>query len=211
MKAPKDLNLSPEEGESLIERLEHDACTPEDRQLLVQVLRLYFWLLFALQESQLSLKRLRIIIFGKPKNKKRHKQVADSDGDSETSGAGEDGEGSDGHPDEPADAVTAELSEAGETNGEGGEGGKHPGRGRKGANAYVGAERVECHHEELAPGDRCPLCGHGTLYQLPPSRPIRIDGHAALSAIRYELERLRCSACGAVFKAKGPADAGAPK
>lgn len=78
MKAPQELNLSPEQGEALIERLEHDRCTPEDRQLLAQVLRLYFWLLFALQESKLSLKRLRAIIFGKPQ-KPREKRRATSD------------------------------------------------------------------------------------------------------------------------------------
>jgi hypothetical protein len=66
MKAPEDLYLSTEQGDALIERLEHDRCTPEDRQILVQVLRLYFWLLFALQESKLSLKRLRLLLFGKP-------------------------------------------------------------------------------------------------------------------------------------------------
>jgi hypothetical protein len=40
---------------------------------------------------------------------------------------------------------------------------------------------------------------------------IRIDGNALLSAIRYELEKLRCSACGEVFTAPMPADAGAEK
>ncbi len=94
MKAPKDLNLSPEEGESLIERLERDACTPEDRQMLVQVLRLYFWLLFALQESQLSLKRLRTIIFGRPQ-KPRGKR-------SEHSGEGDNAEDSEPHASERA-------------------------------------------------------------------------------------------------------------
>jgi len=209
MKAPEDLNLSSEQGDALIERLEHDACTPEDRQILVQVLRLYFWLLFALQESKLSLKRLRIMLFGK--SKKRRKRDADSDGDSGASSAGDDSGDSDRQAGEPADAATAEPSEAGETDGEAGDDSKRRGHGRLGADAYVGTERVECRHEELAPGDRCPLCGHGTLYQLPPSRPIRIDGHAALSAIRYELERLRCSACGEVFLAKAPAEAGESK
>jgi transposase len=211
MKAPEDLNISPQEGDALIERIEHDACTPEDRQTLVQVMRLYFWLIFALQESKLSLKRLRIIIFGKPKNKKRRQWDSDSDGDSATSDSGEDAEGSGGDRDKPPDSVTAEPSEAGQTDGESGEGGKRKGHGRLGEGAYVGAKRVECRHENLAPGDRCPLCGHGTLYQLPPSRPIRIDGHAALSAIRYEVERLRCSACGEVFAAKTPVEAGTSK
>ena len=209
MKAPEDLNLSPEQGESLIERLEHDACTPEDRRILVHVLRLYFWLIFALQESKLSLKRLRIIIFGKPN--KRRKRDSDAGGDSVASGGDEESEGSDGQQGEPADAATAEPSLTGETDGESADDSKRPGHGRLGADAYVGAERVECRHEDLAPGDRCPLCGHGTLYKLPPSRPIRIDGHAVLSAIRYELERLRCSACGEVFTAKAPAEAGESK
>lgn len=207
MNTPEDLNLSPEEGESLIERLEHDACTPENRQLLVQVLRLYFWLLLALQESKLSLKRLRTIIFGKPKNPKRRKRVGDS-GPSETAA---ESEGSDGDQGEPIDAATAEPSEAGNMDSESAQEGKRRGHGRLGAAAYVGAEHVECRHEDLAPGDRCPFCGHGTLYNLPPSRPIRIDGHAALSAIRYEVERLRCSACGEVFVAKTPPEAGESK
>lgn len=211
MKAPEDLNLSPEQGDALIERLERDACTPEDRQILAHVLRLYFWLIFALQESKLSLKRLRIILFGKPKNSKRRKRVPDADGDLGTCSAGQAGEGSNGDASEASGAATAEPSEAGESNDECGEESTRRGHGRLGADTYMGAESVECRHEALAPGDRCPLCGYGTLYQLPPSRPIRIDGHAALSAIRYELERLRCSACGEVFAAKAPAQAGTSK
>lgn len=69
----------------------------------------------------------------------------------------------------------------------------------------------ECRHEDLAPGERCPLCGQGRLYRLPPGVEIRIDGHALLSAIRYEVEKLRCSACGAVFSALLPDEAGEEK
>ena len=90
-------------------------------------------------------------------------------------------------------------------------GGHRPGTGRLGADAYVGAERVECRHEELAPGQRCPVCGQGTLYELPPGVEIRIDGHALLSAIRYELHKLRCSACGQIFTAPLPSEAGEEK
>jgi hypothetical protein len=38
---------------------------------------------------------------------------------------------------------------------------------------------------------------------------MRMDGHALLSAIRYELHKLRCSACGQVFTAPVPRAAGA--
>jgi hypothetical protein len=40
---------------------------------------------------------------------------------------------------------------------------------------------------------------------------IRLDGNALLSAIRYEVEKLRCSACGEVFTATLPAEASAEK
>jgi len=40
---------------------------------------------------------------------------------------------------------------------------------------------------------------------------MRLDGHALVSAVRYELEKLRCSACGQVFTAALPAEAGAEK
>ena len=75
-------------------------------------------------------------------------------------------------------------------------GGHRP--GRQGTEAYAGAERVACHHEALRVGEVCPVCGRGRLYAVPPGVDRRLDGIALLSAIRYALEKLRCSACGAV-------------
>ena len=71
--------------------------------------------------------------------------------------------------------------------------------------------RVECRHEELAVGQRCPVCGQGNLYALPAGVEIRIDGNALLSAMHYELEKLRCSACGEIFTAGLPAGVGEEK
>ena len=42
MKRPDDINLSREEGEALIERLETQTCTAEDLRVVAQVVRLYF-------------------------------------------------------------------------------------------------------------------------------------------------------------------------
>src|SRR5215475_4009249 len=71
MKQPEDVRLSREEGEALIERIERNALSAEDRRLLVKLLTFYFWLLFALREAKLSLKRLRALVFGeRPKKPK---------------------------------------------------------------------------------------------------------------------------------------------
>jgi hypothetical protein len=72
---------------------------------------------------------------------------------------------------------------------------RRPGHGRQGAETYRGAEHVVCHHETLAAGERCPVCGRGRLYRVAPGVEIRLDGHALLSAVRC-LEKFRCSACG---------------
>jgi hypothetical protein len=62
--------LSREEGEALLARLEANTLTAEDRRVLGKVLTFYFWLLFALREAKLSLKRLKTLVFGeKPKKR----------------------------------------------------------------------------------------------------------------------------------------------
>ena len=59
MKRPQEVHLSREDGEALRKRLASDTLTADDRQVLGHVLAWYFWLMFALQEAQFSLKRLR--------------------------------------------------------------------------------------------------------------------------------------------------------
>jgi hypothetical protein len=49
------------------------------------------------------------------------------------------------------------------------------------------------------------------LYRLPPGVEMRLDGNALLSAVRYELEKLRGSAGGQIFTASVPAVAGTEK
>ena len=86
------------------------------------------------------------------------------------------------------------------------------GHGRNGADAYRGAEKVEIAHAKLAHGDRCPDCIKGKVYaQKEPRALVRITGQAPLAATVYELERLRCNACGQVFTAEEPEDVGPEK
>ncbi len=80
-----------------------------------------------------------------------------------------------------------------------------PGHGRNGAHAFSGARKVSISHPQLASGDRCPDCGRGKVYvQKEPKALVRIVGQAPLAATIYELQRLRCNACGQVFTAEEP-------
>jgi transposase len=198
MKQPEDVQLSREEGEALIERIERNALSAEDRQLLVKLLTFYFWLLFALREAKLSLKRLKALVFGeKPKKPKPPSSGGTTGG---------------GSPDERETETSASQDVSSSTAVPTPEQKPPPpGHGRHGADVYRAAQTVECRHEQLAVGARCPACGRGTLYRLLPGVEMRLDGNALLSAVRYELEKLRCSACGQIFTASVPVAAGAEK
>src|SRR5262245_6430486 len=200
MERPDEANLSRQDGKALIRRLQDDAVTTQDRRLLVQVLRWYFWLLFALQEARFSLKRLRALVFG-DRAKKRPQPPSSAGVSARGSGAGGPGTAPTVSPGSPADDASPQLSTSE----------RRSGHGRQGAQTYSGAEHVVCRHETLAVGERCPVCGRGRLYRIEPGVEVRLNGHALLSAVRYALERLRCSACGQVFTAAAPAEAGAEK
>jgi len=207
-KPPSQITLSAEAGEALIVRVHQSGLSVEDAGVVEQVIRMYFWVVFALQEAKLSVKRLRTLLFGKgapaPPRRVPAAAAAASALDGKGEGAGE-------------WRAMEEAVSATEPGASGTEvtfkptGGHRPGTGRLGADAYASAERVECRHEELAVGQRCPVCGQGRLYALPPKVAIHLDGHALLSAIRYEVEKLRCSACGQIFTAKLPDEVGEEK
>ena len=198
MKQPEDVQLSREDGEALIERIEQNALSAEDRRVLVKVLTFYFWLVFALREAKLSLKRVKALVFGeKPKPPKPPPSDGNTGGGS---GSGSTPPTRDSQDvSSPAAPLPAEQKLP------------PPGHGRQGAEVYRAAQTVACHHEELVVGQRCPACGRGSLYRLPPGVEMRLDGNALLSAVRYELEKLRCSACGQLFTAAVPAAAGTEK
>jgi transposase len=192
-----------DEVRSLRERLGTGQWQAEDWGILERVLGSYERLLSMLFEAQITLKRLQTLLFGK----RRQHRTGVASGTAASGGAtgGCDHEsGADARP-QPGVGTSGAAVPPPRA------GGHRPGYGRLGMATYEGAERVECRHEELAVGQRCPVCGQGRLYGVPPGVEIRIDGNALLSAIRYELEKLRCSACGQVFTAPLPAEAGTEK
>ncbi len=86
------------------------------------------------------------------------------------------------------------------------------GHGRHGAAAFAGATRVSIPHPTLQSGDGCPECGVGKVYrQKEPATLIRIVGQAPLKTTLFEMERLRCNACGQIFTAAPPESAGPDK
>jgi transposase len=96
--------------------------------------------------------------------------------------------------DQPAASVPVEQRNTGEP--------APAGHGRHGAAAFTGANRISIAHATLHTGDRCPECRQGKVYrQKEPATLVRFLGQAPLEATVFEMERLRCNACGQVFTA----------
>jgi len=86
------------------------------------------------------------------------------------------------------------------------------GHGRNGAADYHGATHTCVEHDSLHAGERCPACQKGKIYKLAePAVIVRVTGGPPLHAHVWDLARLRCNLCGAVFTAKAPKGLGEEK
>jgi hypothetical protein len=225
MTAPEPVAIEEAEVERLIEQAREGQLDVAAQKRIVPLLRTLLWLQYTLLETRISLAKLRKILFGKRTEKptrkpaKRPDGSAGSGGDSEGKSdppsnaglpAGEAGETRDGRQ---SDTETDAKTQSGEQTGVDNDGqtpSPRPGHGRLGAADYPGAERRFCPHGELAAGDRCGECARGRLY---PSRPLvrlRFEGQPLAKVTHDELEQLRCRACGALFVAHMPLEAGRP-
>jgi hypothetical protein len=180
-----EVNL--QEWEVLLQRARQEPLDETSYQKLQAALRAFRQLTELIGEKDMTIRQLRAVLV-KPSTEKTRKVL-------EQAGVGATPSGSSS----PPGAMPR---------------GQKPksGHGRNGAAAYRGAERVKIAHPSLKPGDRCPRCLKGKVYeQKEPALRIRVVGQAPLAATVYELERLRCNLCGDVFEAKAPEGVGEKK
>jgi transposase len=172
----------------------------KDTKLIRAVFESYVYVADLVEDKNTSIRRLRKLFFGARTEKTEavvgrptEKPDAGPHG-----GAGANTKLADGEPDtdESNEADTAPVA---------------PGHGRNGADAYRGAERIDVPHASLTPGDACPACGQGTVYEKAPGVVVRITGQAPLAATVYQLQKLRCHLCGQVFTAPAPDETGSRK
>lgn len=199
--AKEKIELTAEDGERLVRRLNANQLSDQDRQLLSKIVPIFITVAFSLREARISLSRLRAIVFG-PGNKKkkdRRDPKADDKNDPDDSNPPPGGGANNSAQTTPGGRSTPEGKPS------------KPGHGRYGADDYPGAQRQPLAHETLRAGDRCPNGPCGTLYRMDDRISVWIDGNTPLAATRYERERLRCSGCQETFTAALPESVGPGK
>lgn len=198
MKEPERIETTPEEIEGLRRRLQEKRLREEDYELLSAMTDTVEFLEHALQEKSFSIKRLRRWLFGARTESSKNIQKETG----EDNGTSSDEDNTCG----PAGGSTGDTKQTKKQKK------KAKGHGRNGVSAYTGAERKSVSHDTLKRGDRCPGCQNGNLYCMTnPGQIVSIVGQAPVRATIYELEKLRCSKCGAVYTTAVPEEAGVEK
>ncbi len=189
MPKPKAIEITAEEADALIIRLDQKSLLDKDYDLIRTILESYLYLGQAYLETNISIKRLLAIIFGSRTESSKNILDPARKKKSETE--------DEHYPEKKEDPPVSSEQEK-----------KRKGHGRNGAEEYIGAKKVSVPHESLKCGDPCPKCPKGKLCKLKePGRVIRVTGRAPLEGTVYELERLRCNLCGYIFTASQPEDA----
>jgi transposase len=191
---PTTIEIDVQKLDDVLRRVEANELTEDDCQTIRTLLASYVHLTELLKDKNTSLARLRKLLFGASTEKT----------------AAVLGGGKDAQP--PSAGATATPMAHEECAEESSVKTSRPGHGRNGADAYAGAEKVVVPHESLQPGDPCPKCERGTVYET--GRPgvlVRLVGQAPIQAKIYELQKLRCNLCGVVFTAQPPEGVGTEK
>jgi len=168
-KEPEKIELSDQDVERLEKGIQGGNLSAQDQALLITVLKWSRWVSMLLQLKTLNLKRLRRLIFGARTEKDAPK------GDKKDKDK----------KDPPTNAGAASDDKKG--------------KGRNTPADYKGAKRLSHQHESLRPGQECPQCARGTLYQYKTSSFITFIGQAPIQATRHDCQVLRCSACQGIF------------
>lgn len=188
-KKPKIIKLSPERLAEIIQAIKDSNLSEELTDAVIDMVSGNGWLIDALERGELTIAKLRKIVFGEQTELAVNRRKNKANGR---------GIGSDN--DRPDDA-TADNKQTNDDN----KNQKKPGHGRMTIEAYSGANIIDVEFEELGPGSDCPddYCD-GRLYQLQPGALLRITGNPIITANRYNLQKLRCALCGTVYTASLP-------
>lgn len=187
-----------DEIERLIERVKQGKLEQSDSQLIEKVLRLFLNLLHLINAKNMTMGRLRDVLFVLKKKLSKKDSAAKEENQKPEAESSKDSS--------PKESASASLSEGSEPAIREPRSPKKPGHGRRSASDYPGAEVVRLDHPQLLPGGACPESGcEGHLHRLKEPRvTIYLMGRPVINATKYERPVLRCSACFTSYTAELP-------
>jgi transposase len=197
VKTPETLKLTPEQTDDLFAQVRSCNLSDQYKDWIISGLQSLFWIAAAYQDKKHKLFRFMSKIFGskteriKKRKKLNYQKTASATANEKANPSPVQNENAKEGEQLPTDPTSNEKE-------------KPKGHGHRSANAFQKAACVKIAHESLKAGDKCSECLRGRLYRYPPGKILCLTGHPPISAIRLNVEALRCNACGTIFRAKLP-------
>jgi len=191
-KYPKVEKIDTDQVEDLMNRARSNTLTVQDIDIIQNMFETLLYIYGLLEQKDVQLKRLLKQILGikSEKTKKIKKDLQDDNAS--------------GKPDETDTEAEEPIEDSREPEPAPDPKPEPKGHGRIGADQYTGAEQLYISHSQLKPGDPCPECDKGKVYQWQPGVFLYISGRPPVQATVYRLEKLRCNLCGMIFQAELP-------
>lgn len=203
---PKVENKSQDEIDAIIDAINRCNLQENIKPFLINCIRLACWFPSLLQKQHITMRKLREMIFGK--GKKRKKSGSNGDGNTSSGDVGSNntttssdeknsGEDSSGDNDNGSDATDANKKATKPKKGKN--------KGRNPHTIYEDAEIVWHRLIDIKPGSPCPenLCT-GRLSALPAGVIVVMDGQPMVKVTKHFVEKYRCGLCGYRVEAKVP-------
>ena len=140
--SPERIELDRSELEAILEHAK-TALSEDEYDKLHAAMETLIYLTQELEKNRVSVQRLKKLLFGATTEKTQKVMEKLLDKAEKGNNSGDDG----------AKNNAPEAQK------------KAKGHGRNGAEAYTGADKVSVPHESLKPGDACPNCKKGTVYE----------------------------------------------
>ena len=183
MKHPKEISLSEEAVDDLRSSIQSLDINSSIKTIMIGLLDNHLWLQYQLQESKMSLSRLKSY-FGIKSEK--HEKITKNDNNSASDNDSSEGDGGVFSNLKPTDLNQSQNDINVSSS-------KNKGHGRYKADDYTAALIVNRTLDALTHGGECPDSGcDGHVYlKKTPGVVIRITGGSLIQATRYNLERYR--------------------
>lgn len=179
---------------------------PEPLKLFViKCIEIAMWVPMALESKNISLHRLKTIIFGKGYRSKTSTKINSKNTTNPKNNQSPDLPESPNSedPNKDSDPIKTDPSLGGVA--------AKPGHGRMPSSIYKDCQEIVLKLSNLTAGDVCPLLCGGTLSQSKPGTFIRIQGQNFVEVVRYNVEKLRCNLCGELYVPEIPVEIGTEK
>ena len=201
-KLPKQVTLSTQEADDLMQRLQSNKLSTKDIEILQGLIAFNAWLQERLSRAKLTVKKLRQLFgFKSESSKKSNNDNAPDDSKNKSETSSEENSTNDSAPSTSAEQKSPENKTS--------KWDPKQNHGRLAASEYTGCPVIEVNFiDEILKSGFCPICAEAdneTRLEYPyPSVLVFLVGSPLVSGTRVELKNAKCSICETYFKADLP-------